>query len=126
MDTPLHLYSIGLMTDLVLNRRQNHANITLTDEACKETVGYLRPDGGWRFVPWLGFIDRAAARDLDGALPVRLVNISRVGHGNSMTGQWKDVPEGTYVHGCLTVRGVYAVYETSVVLVGAPPQSNAE
>ena len=70
------------MTDLVLNRRQNHANITLTDEACKETVGYLRPDGGWRFVPWLGFIDRAAARDMDGALPVRLVNISRVGHGN--------------------------------------------
>ena len=114
------------MTDLVLNRRQNHANITLTDATRKETVGYLRPDGGWRFVPWLGFIDRAAARDLDGALPVRLVNISRVGHGDSMTGQWKDIPEGAYVHGCLTARGAYAVYETTVVLVGVPREPHAE
>ena len=114
------------MTDLVLNRQQNHANIQLTDDGSKESVGYLRPNGEWRFVPWLGFIDRAAARDLDGTLPVRLVNISRVGHGDSMTGKWKDVPEGTYVHGCLTARGVYAVYETSVVLVGAPEQSHAE
>ena len=71
-------------------------------------------------MPWLGFIERSAAREFADGRPVRLVNISRIGHGDQASSVWEDVPEGMYVHGCLTARGVYALYDSSVVLVGPP------
>lgn len=108
------------MTDLVLNYRQNAANRQLTQDTGKQSAGYLLPSGEWRFVAWLGFIDRAAARSLEDARPVRLVNITRVGHGDELSGLLHDVPEGKYVHGCLIAAGVYAVYDTNVVLVDGP------
>lgn len=108
------------MTDLVLNQRQNAENRKLTQDTSKATVGYLLPDGEWHFVPWLGFINRAVARSIRGARPVRLVNITRVDHGNDFSGLWGDVPQDKYVHGCLTDAGVYALYDTSIALVDAP------
>ena len=62
------------MPQLVLNRRLNYRNVVLTDCPGGE-IGYLLRNGERRFVPWLGFIERAAARRLDGARPVRLADI---------------------------------------------------
>lgn len=109
----------GSMTNLVLNRKQNHANVLLVDHPeRRETVGYLLPDGEMRFVTWLGFLDRRAARTLPDALPVRLANISRIGVQGGIHVAWEDLSDDKYVHGCLVAEGVYALYEQHVVVVG--------
>ena len=109
------------MQKLVLNRRLNYRNVLLTDRPGGE-VGYLLPDGERRFVRWLGFIERTAARALDGARPVRLADITRVGVAGWPSHEWREVPPGECVHGCLTGRGVYAVYDAVVALVGLPQE----
>ena len=107
------------MPRLFLNRRQNYGNRLLTERPGDE-VGYLLPDGDSRFVRWLGFIEREAARELQGARPVRLVDITRIGEGDELAPRWSEMPPGHYVHGCLVARGVYAVYDTAVALVEGP------
>ncbi len=92
------------MPQLVLNRRLNYRNILLTDRPGGE-VGYLLRDGERRFVPWLGFIERAEARALEDAKPVRLTDITRVGVAGWPAPQWREVAPGECVHGCLTSRG---------------------
>ena len=109
------------MSRLVLNRRQNYANDVLADRA-EGDVAYLLPHGERRFVPWLGFIERSRARALEGARPVRLTDITRIGEGDAAAAQWRDVPPGRYVHGCLTAQGAFAVYDTAVALVDAPEE----
>ena len=109
------IYSI-LMPRLFLNRRQNYRNHLLTERP-DGLVGYLLPDGERRFVPWLGFVERAAARTLAEARPVRLSDITRIGEGDELSPRWREVPQGRYVHGCLTDRGAYAVYDTTVAMV---------
>ena len=112
------LYSI-LMPRLVLNRRQNYGNHVLEGRPEGE-VAYLPPDGERRFVPWLEFIERDRASALESTRPVRLADITRIGEGDAASAQWRDVPPGRYVHGCLTARGAFAVYDTSVALVDGP------
>ena len=107
------------MPSLVLNRRQNYGNHVLEDRPEGE-VAYLLPYGERRFVPWLGFIERDRARTLKGARPVRLADITRIGEGDAAGAQWRDVPPGRYVHGCLIAGGAFAVYDTSVALVEGP------
>ena len=107
------------MVGLVLNRRLNYRNIMLAQGTRGEQVGYLLADGSRRFVPWLGFIERAEARAMKGGRPVRLADITRIGRANGLTPEWRDLPADSFVHGCLTPRGAYAVYEESVCLVGA-------
>ena len=63
------------MASIVLNRRLNHRNILLTARPGGD-AGYLLPNGERRFVRCLGFIERAAARDLKDAKPVRLTDIT--------------------------------------------------
>lgn len=106
------------MVDLVLNRRLNTRNILLADGTRGEYVGYLLADGGRRFVPWLGFIERARARALRDARPVRLVDITRIGTANGHAPEWRDLSKNQYVHGCVTAWGAYAVYESNLCLVG--------
>ena len=106
------------MPQLVLNRRLNYRNVLLTDRPGGE-VGYLLRNGEQRFVPWLGFIERAAARALEGARPVRLADITRVSVAGWPAPQWREVPPGEWVHGCLTSRGAFAIYAAVVALVGA-------
>lgn len=108
------------MTQLVLNRRQNYRNVQLAADTRAEQVGYLLPGGERRFVAWLGFIERREARCLRGARPVRLVEISRVGYFDGVSVQWENLPASTYVHGCLTEKGAYALYDATVVMVGEP------
>ena len=82
-------------------------------------AGYLLPNGERRLVRWLGFIERAAARDLKDAKPVRLTDITRVGVPGWPAPTWHDVPVGRHVQGGLTEEGVFAVCDTAVALVGA-------
>ena len=112
------------MVDLVLNRRLNYRNILLAQGTRGEQVGYLLADGGRRFVSWLGFIERATARAMKGGRPVRLADITRIGRADGLTPEWKDLPAGSFVHGCLTPRGAYAVYEESVCVVGVSRSVN--
>ena len=62
----------------------------------------------------------ALAHELLNARPVRLSDITRIGEGDALWPQWREVPPGRYVHGCLTERGVYAVYDSAVALVQGP------
>ena len=78
------------MPKLALDRRQNARHHLLVD-APGQHVAYLLPGGERRFVPWLGFIDRAGARALEGARPVRLAD-----------------------------EGAYAVYDATVAVVEGP------
>ena len=87
------------MPRLVLNRRQNYGNFTLTERHGGD-IAYLLPDGERRFVRWLGFIEREAARELEGARPVRLADITRIGEGDEASARWREVPAGACVHGC--------------------------
>ena len=104
------------MPSLVLNRRVNYRNVLLTERPGGE-VGYLLPNGERRFVPWLGFIERSAARQVKNARPVRLTDITRVGVAGWPAPDWRDVPPGKFVHGCLTADGAFAIYDTAVALV---------
>ena len=106
------------MVGLVLNRRLNYRNILLAQGTRGEQVGYLLGNGGRRFVPWLGFIERTEARAMNEGRPVRLVDITRVGRTNGITQDWQDLPADCFVHGCLTPKGAYAVYEENVCVVG--------
>ena len=107
------------MPTLALSRRQNARHHLLVDEPGPH-VAYLLPGGERRFVPWLGFIERAEAQALEGARPVRLADITRIGIGDPPTARWRQVPQGHYVHGCLTHEGAYAVYDTAVAVVPGP------
>lgn len=107
----------SVRSDLVANRKQNAANKLMVDRPHSDTVGYLMSSGEWRFVPWLGFIERRAARQMRGARGVRLVQLSRVGYQGPLTVDWIDVADGQYVHGCLTDDGAYAIYDAVVGII---------
>ena len=107
------------MPKFALSRRQNARHHVLIDESGPH-VAYLLPGGEQRFVPWLGFIERAEARALPRAKPVRLADITRIGVGDPPTARWREVSQGYYVHGCLTDEGVYAVYDATVAVVSGP------
>lgn len=104
------------MPHLLLDRRQNYRNYLRT-ECPAETVTYLLRDGEQRSVAWLGFIERAAARQLAGARPVRLCHVAQIDEGDRRSPRWREVPPGHYVLGCLTERGAYAVCDTVVAMV---------
>lgn len=85
-----------------------------------ETIGYRLANGECRFVRWLGFIERTAARELDGARPVRLVWISRLGYQGAIHMHWpRDVADDEAVLGCLVEQGAYAVYDQIIATVPA-------
>ena len=52
------------------------------------------------------------------ARPVRLVDITRIGTANGHATEWQDLAADSFVHGCLTEWGAYAVCEENVCLVG--------
>ena len=72
------------MPKLALSRRQNARHHVLVDEPGPH-VADLLPGDERRFVPWLGFIERAEAQALEGARPVRLADITRIGIGDPST-----------------------------------------
>lgn len=99
---------------LILCRKLNHRNIELHHSSRGESVGVLRRNGEYRFVPWLGFIDRKDA--IGRGRPVKLV-IARVGHLDGARTLWRDLRPGEYVQGCLTRAGAYAVTDTNVHVI---------
>ena len=108
-----HTVYISSMT-LVLLRRLNHRNIELHHDTKAETVGVRIRGGEYRYLTWLGFIERDRAKRI--GTPVKL-RIARVGHQGDFGTDWTDVEEGRHILGCRTDKGVYAVVEQGVRVV---------
>ena len=106
------------MPKLVLIRRLNYGKVLLTDRPGGQ-VGYLLRHGERHFTPWLRFIERAAARALEDARPVRLTDITRGASAGWPAPEWREIAPGECVHGCLTSREAFAIYDAVVALVGA-------
>ena len=77
-------------------------------------MGVLLRSGDYRYLPWLGFIERERAKRM--GKPVKL-RISRVGQQADFATVWIDVAQSRHVLGCRTDKGVYAVVEQGVRLV---------
>ncbi len=99
---------------LVLARYLNKRLIELYDSTRGETIGVLRRDGSYDYRPWLGFIDRDGARRV--GRPVKL-QAARIGNQSELHVDWRNIPRGRHVQGCLTQQGVYAVADWTVRLV---------
>ena len=99
---------------LILCRKLNHRNIELHQTTQGETVGVLMRSGEYRYVPWLGFLDRAQARST--GQPVRL-QVARIGRLNGTSTVWRDLLNSEHVQGCLTRGGAYAVIDLDVRVV---------
>ncbi len=100
--------------EIVLARRLNKRLIELRAATLGETVGLLLRSGSYSYHAWLGFIDRDKAEII--GKPVKL-KIARVGLDNLATVEWRDVPEGKHVQGCLTQQGVFAVVTQNIRIV---------
>ena len=96
---------------LILARYLNQRLIKLSGDTKGEAVGVLRRSGEYRYVRWLGFINRDEAKSH--GKPVKL-EISRIGMASDVGVVWEDVPKGKHVQGCLTRDGAYAVVEPHV------------
>ena len=99
---------------LVLAWRLNYRLIELTAESGGATVGVLLRDGEYRYVRWLGFIEREVAKAA--GRPVKL-RIDRIGRPRGIGTAWEEVPSGQHVQGCLTASGAFAVVDQSIRLV---------
>ena len=99
---------------LVLLRTINARNIELHHDTRGETVGVLIRGGEYRYLPWLGFVERDRALRI--GKPVKL-RISRVGLQGDFATTWTDVEADKHVLGCRTGKGVYAVVEQGVRFV---------
>ncbi len=99
---------------LVIVYKLNHRNIELHHDTRGESVGVLLKDGEYRFLPWLGFIERDRATRI--GKPVKLM-ISRIGNQGDFGTAWVDVESGKHVLGCRTDKGIYAVVEQGVRVI---------
>ncbi len=100
--------------NLILARYLNKRLIELHPNTRGETVGVLRRDGTYEYRQWLGFVNREQALTL--GKPVKL-QISKVGKQSDFHTDWRDIPRGRHIQGCLTRDGVYAVADWTVRVV---------
>jgi hypothetical protein len=77
-------------------------------------VGVLLQDGEYRYLPWLGFIERERAIRIG---KLAMLRITRVGHQGDFATTWIEVQDGRHVLGCRTENGIYAVVESGVRVV---------
>jgi hypothetical protein len=99
---------------LTLAWRLNYRLVELSGTPGGESVGVLLRNDEYRYVPWLGFIDRKKAAYVGKSVRLR---IDRIGRLQGVTTVWEELPAGKHVQGCLTERGAFAVIEDSVRLV---------
>lgn len=99
---------------LVLVSKLNARNIELHHDTKGQTVGVLVKNGEYRYLPWLGFIERDRAKRI--GRPVRL-RVSRIGQEDDFSTTWTDLEKGKHILGCRTEKGVYAVMEQGVRVV---------
>jgi hypothetical protein len=99
---------------LALITRLNHRNIELHHDTRGETIGVLLRGGEYRYLPWLGFIERDRAKRV--GKPAKL-RVARIGHQGDFGTDWTDVEQGRHVLGCRTEKGVYAIVEQGVRMV---------
>jgi hypothetical protein len=102
------------MATLLVAWRHNHRLIELHHDTTGETIGVLLKSGGYRYLPWLGFIEAERARRI--GRPVRL-KAHRIGLQGEFSTEWQDLAEHQHVQGCLVKRGVYALADRWVRLV---------
>ena len=91
-------------------RRLNYRLITLGPDTQGQTIGARRRGGEYRYLRWLGFIARSAAKQLPGAKPVKL-EAHRITSESALSSQWRDLVAGEHIQGCLVAGGVYAVLD---------------
>ena len=77
-------------------------------------MGVLIRNGEYRYLPWLGFIERDRAKRIGKS--VKLL-ISRIGLEGDFGTTWQDIEPSKHVLGCRTDKGVYAVVEEGVRVV---------
>ncbi len=99
---------------IILAWRLNYRLVELTDPPKGETVGVLTRTGEYRYVRWLGLVDRSDA--MRTGRPVKL-RIDRIGRSRGISTEWAEVPQDKHVQGCLTAAGVYAVVEDAIRLI---------
>lgn len=92
----------------VISRKLNHRNIRLEHDTEHENVGVMDRDGKVHQLRWLGFITRPDAKRV--GKPVKL----QISRADSI-----DLEPGQFVLGCLVERGVYAVLDSSVAVIGS-------
>ena len=109
----VHISSMAL----VLLRKLNHRNIELHHDTRGQDVGVLTRDGDYRYLPWLGFIERDRAKRI--GKPAKLL-IARVGQQGDFATTWTDIEMDKHILGCRTAKGVYAVLEQGVRVYRAP------
>ena len=100
--------------DLALLWKLNHRNVELHADS-KGQVGVRRRDGTYRYVKWLGFMSKTDAQ-ASGGIPVK-IQAARIGRREGWNIRWQDLPDGSHVQGCLTVNGVYAVFDTRLIVI---------
>jgi len=103
-----------MLNDLVLCRTLNHKIIQLWYDTENQKVGVRRKDGGYQYVPWLGFISRSDAKSL--GKPVKL-HILRIGRGGSCELNWIELKNGEHIQGCGSAKGAYAIVDTNVRVI---------
>ncbi len=112
----MHIQYLFTPVTLILCRKLNARNIQLCHDTKGETVGVLCRNGEYRYLPWLGFLDRSEASHRGKS--VKLL-IHRIGQGDAdgWNIRWVDVGRGRHVQGCLTSQGVFAVVVQNVKVV---------
>ncbi len=94
----------------MIARRLNYRVIMLGPDTGGQTIGVRRRGGEYRYLRWLGFIDRSAAKQIPGAKPVKL-EAHRITSESAFSSTWRDMVAGEHIQGYLVAGGVYAVLE---------------
>ncbi len=94
---------------MLLRRSLNYRKVVLGEETTREVVGVRRKDGSFDYKTWRGFIDVERAREMPGAIPVKLQIEAFAADEGGPPLEWIEVPPGRYLQGCLTADGVRCV-----------------
>lgn len=94
---------------MLLRRSLNYRKIVVGEGTTGEVVGVRRKDGTFDYKSWRGFIDMERAREMPGAIPVKLEIEAFAADEEGPPLRWIEVPPGRLVQGCLTGDGVRCV-----------------
>lgn len=100
---------------MMLKVRLNHGYYHLGERSGGSVNIRLR-SGGSKSFTWLGFIDSEVARQIEGAIPVKIE--ASYYCDDSIGFKWHEIKEGSFAQGCaVDGLGVYGVYNASVRVV---------
>ncbi len=83
-----------------------------------DSIGVFLKSGETIYKRWLGFIDLEEARRISRISTARPVRLAVEEYSNdALNTQWRDLPPGQFIQGCLVDEGVYGVTQSSVRIV---------